>query len=75
MNKYVAPILSALVVILLAAGYATFFFLVLKDAQVERVVMIIIAALSAFVVIGVGVALVLRIRELKGGQEDDIGKY
>jgi uncharacterized membrane-anchored protein YitT (DUF2179 family) len=75
MSKYVAPVLSALVVIVLAAGYAAFFFLVLQDAQVERVVMVIIAAVSAFVVIGVGIALVLRIREIKGGEEDDIGKY
>jgi membrane protein YdbS with pleckstrin-like domain len=75
MSKYVAPVLSALVVIVLAAGYALFFFLVLQDAQVEQVVMVIIAAVSAFVVIGVGAALILRIRELKGGQEDDLGKY
>ena len=75
MSKYVAPVLSALVVIVLAAGYALFFFLVLQDAQVEQVVMVIIAAVSAFVVIGVGAALIFRIRELKGGQEDDLGKY
>ena len=75
MNKYVAPILSALVVIVLAAAYALFFFLVLEDAEMDRVVMIIIAAISGFVVIGVGVALILRIREIRGGQEDDLGKY
>lgn len=75
MNKYVAPVLSALVVMMLAAGYAAFFFLVLDDMDVEKVVMVVIASISGLVVVGVAWALVARIRELRGGQEDDLGKY
>jgi hypothetical protein len=48
---------------------------VLEDAEMETVVVVVVAAISGFVVIGVAVALILRIREIRGGQEDDIGKY
>jgi membrane protein YdbS with pleckstrin-like domain len=75
MNKYLPAILSALVVILLAAAYAVFWFLVIDDAEIENVLRIVIAVVSLFVVVGVGWALISRIRELRGGQEDDLGKY
>ena len=75
MNKYLPAILSALVVIVLAAAYAVFWFLVIDDAEMVNAVRIIIASISLFVVIGVAWALISRIRELRGGQEDDLGKY
>ncbi len=75
MNRYLAPVLSALVVAALAVGYAVFFFLVIEDIQIERAIKIVIAAGSLFVVIGVSAALLSRIKELRGGQEDDLGKY
>ncbi len=75
MKKYLPAILSALVVIVLAAAYAVFWFLVIDDAEMVNAVRIIIASISLFVVIGVAWALISRIRELRGGQEDDLGKY
>ncbi len=75
MKKYLPAILSALVVIGLAAAYAVFWFLVIDDAEIENVVRIIIASISLFVVIGVAWALISRIRELRGGQEDDLSEY
>ena len=75
MGKYTAPVLSALVVVVLAGAYGAFLFLVLNGAEIEGVVRYIIAAVVLFVVIGVAVALISRIRELRRGQEDDIGQY
>ena len=75
MKKYLPAILSALIVIVLATAYAVFWFLVVDDAEMVNAVRIIIASISLFVVIGVGWALISRIRELRGGQEDDLGKY
>ena len=75
MSKYVAPILSALVVVVMAAGYVVFFFIVLNGIDTSRLFKIVIIVISLFVVIGVSVALVSRIKELRGGKEDDIGKY
>lgn len=75
MGKYSGAILSALVVIVAAAAYATLFFLVLDEIEVVRAVRIGISVVSLLVVIGVTAALVSRIKELRGGQENDIGKY
>ena len=75
MTKYVAPVVSALVIIALVASYAVFLFLILDDIDVARAVKMIIAIAAAFVVLGVSAALVSRIKELRGGQEDDLGKY
>lgn len=75
MKKYLPAILSALVVIVLAIAYAVFWFLVIDEAEMVNAVRIIIASISLFVVIGVAWALISRIRELRGGQEDDLGKY
>ena len=75
MKNYAAPVLSALVIIVLAVAYAVFFILVLDEVDMGRAVKFIIAAVSLFVVIGVGAALVMRIKEIRGGEEDDISKY
>jgi Na+/melibiose symporter-like transporter len=75
MKRYLPAILSALVVALLAVGYALFWFLVLDEAEILNVVKWIIAGGTALVVGGLAWAAIARIRELKGGQEDDLGKY
>ena len=75
MSKYVGPVISALVIIALAVAYALFFFFILDNIDVGRIIKIVIAAGAAFAVIGIGAALVSRIKELRGGQEDDISKY
>ncbi len=74
-RTYVPEILSALVVVLLTIGYAAFIYFALMEVDVTNVVRIVIAVVALFVIGGVGWALVSRIRELKGGQEDDLGKY
>ena len=75
MKGYVAPVVSALVVVGFAAAYAVFFFLVLDGIEVVGVVKWVIAAGALFVIGGMAAAAVLRIRELRGGKEGDIGKY
>ena len=75
MRKYVAPIVSGLIVMALAVLYAVFYFVILDGIEIEGVIKIVIASISGFVVIGVGIAIVSRIKELRGGQEDDISKY
>ena len=75
MNKYVAPVISALVIIALSVAYAIFLFLVLDEIDVVRAIRVMIAVGVGGVVVGISAALVSRIRELRGGQEDDLGKY
>ncbi len=75
MNKYLGPVLSALVVVLLTAAYVVFWFLVLDKADILRFMKIVISVVAILTICGIGAALFSRIRELKRGQEDDIGKY
>ena len=73
MNKYVAPVLSAVVVIALVGAYALFWFLVLDEAEIERAIKIVVSVVAALVAVGISAALISRVRELKRGQENDIG--
>ena len=75
-RKYLPAIVSALVVIALAVGYYGGILLIVRSEMVELVfVQVIIGATGLAITVGVGWALIARILELKGGQEDDIGKY
>jgi hypothetical protein len=75
MNKYVGPVVSALVVILLAAAYVVFWIFVLDKIEMLRFVKIVITVAAVLFICGIGTALFSRIRELRRGQEDDISKY
>jgi hypothetical protein len=75
MGRFIAPVLSALVVAIMAAAYAGFFFVVLDGTEIDNTIRYVVAGLVLLVIGGLTVAVVQRIRELRGGQEDDIGKY
>lgn len=75
LKGYVAPVVSALVITGFAAAYAIFFFLILDGIGVVGVVKWVVTAGALFVIGGMAAAVVSRIRELRGGIEDDIGKY
>ena len=75
MKKYIGAVVSALVVALLVAAYVVFWFYVIDEAEIVTIVKIGITVVALLVIGGIGAALFSRIRELKRGQEDDIGKY
>ncbi len=75
MKRYLPAILSALFVAALVIGYALFWFLVLDEADVLNTVRWVIGGVALLAIGGLGWAVVSRIMELKGGQEDDLGKY
>jgi len=75
MKKYIAPIISALAVALLVAAYAVFWFFVIDEAEISGIIKIGITVAAVLVIGGIAAALFSRIKELKEGQEDDIGKY
>ncbi len=74
-RSYVPAILSALVVIALIAAYFGGVLFVIRKVTDAVLIQVIIAGLGLVGVVGIGWALVSRILELRGGQEDDIGKY
>ncbi len=75
MKRYIAPVLSALAVGIVIAAFGIFYFLIFKEIPGARVIRFIFAS---GVLIGVGAltaVLIQRIREIKRGEEDDLGKY
>ena len=71
-KKMVAPIVVALVVVLYYVGIAVLFMTVSGIPAVVQVLMVIIPLILAAVMIGV---LISRIKEIQGGEEDDLSQY
>lgn len=75
MKRYLPAVLSALVVGLLAVGYAAFWFLLPGEAEAINLIRWIVGIATGAAIVGLIWAAVARIRELKEGQEDDLSKY
>lgn len=71
-KKMVAPIVVALVVVLYYIGVAVLFMTVSGIPAVVQALMVIIPLILAAVMIGV---LISRIKEIEGGEEDDLSQY
>lgn len=71
-KKMVAPIVVALIVVLYYIGIAVFFVKIPGVSAVVKIVMVVIPLALAAVMIGV---LISRIKEIKGGEEDDLSQY
>lgn len=71
-KKMVAPIVVALVVVLYYIGVAALFMTVSGIPAVVQTLMVIIPLILAAVMIGV---LISRIKEIEGGEEDDLSQY
>ncbi len=71
-KKMIAPIVVALVVVLYYVGIAVLFMTVSGIPAVVQALMVIIPLILAAVMIGV---LISRIKEIEGGEEDDLSQY
>lgn len=71
-KKMAAPIVITVIVLLYYVGIAVLFLMVEGIPAVARFLMVVIPLLLAAVMIGV---LISRIKEIKGGEEDDLSKY
>ncbi len=67
-----APIIVALIVVLYYIGIAVLMAVIPGIPIIFRVLMIVVPLILAAVMIGV---LISRIKEIKGGEEDDLSKY
>lgn len=71
-KKMIAPIVIALVIILYYAGIAVFFMAVPGIPAMVKILMVVIPLILAAVMLGV---LISRIKEIQGGEEDDLSQY
>ena len=71
-KKMIAPIVIALVIILYYVGIAVFFMTIPVIPAIVRILMVVIPLILAAVMLGV---LISRIKEIQGGEEDDLSQY
>lgn len=71
-KKMIAPIVVALIIILYYVGIAVFFVKIPGISTVLKILMVVIPLALAVVMTGV---LISRIKEIRGGEEDDLSQY
>ena len=71
-KKMIAPIVFAVLFVLYYIGIVVFFMTIPGVPAIARVLLIVIPIILAAVMLGV---LISRIREIKGGEEDDLSQY
>lgn len=71
-KKMAAPIIVALIVVLYYIGIAVLIISIPEIPAIFRILMVVVPLILAAVMIGV---LISRIKEIKGGEEDDLSKY
>lgn len=71
-KKMIAPIVIAAIFVLYYIGIVVFFMMIPGIPVIARVLLIVIPIMLAAVMLGV---LISRIREIKGGEEDDLSQY
>ena len=71
-KKMAAPVIVALIVVLYYIGIAVLMIVTPGIPVIFRILMIGVPLILAAVMIGV---LISRIKEIKGGEEDDLSKY
>lgn len=71
-KKMIAPIVVALIIILYYVGIAVFFMTIPGIPAIVKILMVVIPLILAAVMLGV---LISRIKEIQGGEEDDLSQY
>ncbi|MBC2575283.1 hypothetical protein [Peptostreptococcus canis] len=71
-KKMIAPIIVSIIVIVWLLGNVIFYLLMNNVNTPSKIIYIVISIILSGVMLGV---LISRIREIKGGEEDDLSKY
>jgi hypothetical protein len=71
-KKMIAPIIVTIIMLLYYIGIAAAFLIIRGIPLQVKALMVVIPLLSGAVMVGV---LASRIREIEGGEEDDLSKY
>ena len=74
-KKYRESVIVSIVIVALLLVLAVFLVYLNSEGAVSAGVLIACAAILAIVIIGVIAAVITRLKELKGGEENDLGNY
>lgn len=70
MKRYVAPMVSAIAAAILIVVFGFFYYFIFKEIPGTGLIQFV------FIAVGILIAVLLqRIKEIKEGEEDDLGKY
>jgi len=74
-NRMVAPIIISIMFIALTIGMIIFYFWIKSVSGISPIFPVAISLLYVLPIVGIIIALVQRIKEIKGGEEDEASKY
>lgn len=75
MKRYIAPMVSAIVVALIIVAFGLFYFLIFREIPGTGYIRFIFIAVTIVAVGVMAAVLIQRIKEIKEGEDDDLGKY
>ena len=75
MKRYIAPFISAIVVALIIVAFGLFYFLIFKEIPGTGYIRFIFTSITVVAVGVMAAVLIQRMKEIKEGDEDDLGKY
>lgn len=74
-KRYTAPIVVAVLMILTALAGGVFYFWIFSEAAFPAFVRVLTVAITLGVIGTLAAVLIQRLKEIQGGEEDDISKY
>lgn len=70
-KKMIAPIIIGIIAII----YYLFFFFILMEMPISWLTKILFGVIPIAIIVAIIIVVISRIKEIKGGEEDDLSKY
>lgn len=74
-KKIIPPIIIAILLIAMIGGTLAFWYWVQSVSGISLFIVILLTAICLVPIIGIIIALIQRIKEINGGEEDEASKY
>jgi heme A synthase len=75
MEKHLKKVVAPVIITIGLIGYHIIYGIVIVKLNIPNIIKIIVLIFSIVITIVVIAVLIERIKEIKGGEEDDLGKY
>jgi hypothetical protein len=75
MGKYLKKLIAPVIITICLTCYHVIYGIVIVKLNIPNIIKIIALIFSIVITIAIIAVLIERIKEIKGGEEDDLGKY